>query len=56
MKHLRPMTKNATPKADVFQDTICIVINFIGTLFDAFGATSPFLNVLLDKCDPTTGN
>ena len=54
MKHLRTVTKNHTAKAATWQDTVCVVVNFIGVLFGSFGAASPGLNVLLDKCDPTT--
>jgi hypothetical protein len=56
MNHLRTVTKTTPAKANTAQDIACVVINFIGTLFEAFGAQSPFLNVILDKCDPTTGN
>lgn len=55
MNHLRPMTKQqSVAKADAVQDAICAVVNFVGSLFDSFGASSPLLNWVLDKCDPTT--
>jgi hypothetical protein len=54
MKHLRTVSKHRTAPAATWQDTLCAVINFVGVVFGSFGAASPFLNILLDKCDPTT--
>ena len=54
MKHLRPVSGARAAKAATWQDILCEIINFVGTVFGALGANSPGLNVALDKCDPTT--
>lgn len=41
-------------KAATWQDIACTIINFFGTIIESIGGSSPFLNVVLDKCDPTT--
>jgi len=56
MTHLKGISKSAPARADELQDVICIVVNALNALLEAFGTSSPFGDYLGSKCEIPTAN
>jgi hypothetical protein len=56
MTHLKGISKCAPAGADSTQDVICIVVNTLNALLEAFGTSSPFGDFLRTKCEIPTPN
>ena len=56
MTHFKGISKSAPTQADSTQDVICIVVNTLNALLEAFGTTSPFGGFLASKCEIPTPN
>ena len=56
MKHLGRISKGAPASADTWQDVVCIVVNTMNALLEAFGTASPFGEALRTKCEIPTAN
>lgn len=51
MIHLRYVSKGAPAQAADFQEIICMINSFLVALLSSFGASSPLLNFIAEKCD-----
>lgn len=56
MKHLGRISKGAPASADTWQDVVCIIVNTMNALLEAFGTASPFGEALRTKCEIPTAN
>jgi len=51
VKHLCRITKGAPNQAVQWMSFVCFVTVSFNSMFSFFGATSPFLTYVEDKCD-----
>jgi hypothetical protein len=57
VKHIKHVSTPA--KAAAWQDAVCILVNTLNGILEAFGGDSPFGGYIVDKCtipDPPSGN
>lgn len=54
MMHVKRITKQGPARADIIQEIICSIAIVLNNIIEATGGSSPFLSVILGKCNTGT--